>query len=70
MCCCLLDYDLALGHAPQRLGRDVSTTSKPQGDNRRVKIEIGARLVALVPLALALAALVLAACGNGNQGGY
>jgi predicted small secreted protein len=35
-----------------------------------VKLKIGARLAALLPLALALAGLVLAACGNGNQGGY
>ena len=38
--------------------------------NRPVKIEIGVRLTVLLPLLLALAGLVVAACGNGNQGGY
>jgi hypothetical protein len=56
--------------AHKRLGFNVSTASNPWRDNRRVKIEIGARLAALLPLVLALASLVVAACGNGNQGGY
>jgi predicted small secreted protein len=35
-----------------------------------VKIEVGARLAVLLPPLLALVGLLLAACGNGNQGGY